>query len=227
MKIGERAEVIDHNSEFYGLTVVITDKKVEPKPHRVTVYKVETEDRSPPETFPFSSTILNARQMRPVKERRATDDPGANRDYLLITTIEMNHESPDDCRANVQIERFYNTTKDVIAEHIVKKSVYTLSDNNGILKYKNDPVKYEVVEINSPPECINMSVMCLYEVEKTDLVIQAMAAKERLKERFDELAEFAKSKDKHTGGEGEASTHHERPMYYDVYDNPESIDIKA
>ena len=74
MRIGDRAIVIDKASEFYGLTVVIQDKRVEPKPRPHTIYKVETADGMPPESYPFASVALGAEQLR-LASRRADQPP--------------------------------------------------------------------------------------------------------------------------------------------------------
>jgi len=185
VRIGERVRVIDRNSEFFGLVVIITDKRVEPKPHPYTVYKVVTEDGLPPKNFPFSSISLSAEQVRPVRERRMTDDPKLSRDYLLITTLELE----DDQDVLFKVERFSNTTKDEIADYIVKRNIYRLSDSGGTLLHDSNPVKYEVIEVDKQTDCINATVMCLYELEKTELEMLERAAYEILKAKRDRLAE--------------------------------------
>ena len=228
LKIGERVRVIDKSSEFFGLIVIIKDKRVEPKPSPYTVYKVVTEDGLPPKNFPFPSTTLVAEQVRLVRELRQTDKPKPNKDYLLITTVERGKECSNHGRHNyVQVEKFFNTTRDEIAEHIVKQNIYYLTDNNGTLKYRNNLVNYEVVELSKQPDSINKTVMCLYEVEKTELEKRARAANEQLKATLDKLAEFARSKEKGDHNKAECGTFSKCPVCGRNVDPQESIDIEA
>ena len=66
LKVGSRAEVIDNNSEFYGLVVIIMDITTEPKPRPFTVYKVKTEDGNPPKNYPFSKASFRAEQLKSI-----------------------------------------------------------------------------------------------------------------------------------------------------------------
>jgi len=192
LRIGERVRVIDRKSEFFGLVVVINDKRVEPKPRPHTVYKVVTMDGLPPKNFPFSSISLTAKQVHPVRERRLTDNPEQSKDYLLIATLEIKGEESE----LILVEKLSNTTKDEIADYVVKKNVYWLSDENGTLLHNSNPVIYDVIEFDKQPECINATVMCLFELEKTELEKQALAAREKLKAKRESLAEYARLKEK-------------------------------
>ena len=227
MRIGERVRVIDRNSEFFGLVVVINDKRVDPKPRPHTVYKVVTMDGLPPKNFPFKSISLTAEQIRPVRERRITDNPEQRKDYLLIITHEIEGQESE----LIQVEKLSNTTKDEIADYIVKKNLYWLSDENGTLLHDSNPVKYDVIEIDKQPECINATVMCLFELEKTELEKQALAAHEKLKAKRESLAEYARLKDKQKK-EAKEETGGKKPAdLFQVFGKPESskddIDIKT
>jgi hypothetical protein len=236
MRIGTRVKVVDKDSEFYGLTVVITDIRVEPKPQPFTIYKVVTEDGLPPERFPFSSTTLTDGQFRPIKEITPTEIPKPTKDYLLIITTKLENEgSNGGYHDHVEVETFVNTTKDEIAERIVKRNIYCLTDHNGTLMFHNNPVKYEVVELDTQPDCINASVIRIFEAEKDELEKQARVANERLKVRLDKLAEFARSKGKGNHIRGERNSISNCPVCgkavmhesIDSIDSTDSIDLKA
>jgi hypothetical protein len=93
--------------------------------------------------------------------------------------------------------------------------------------YHNNPVTYEVLELEKQPECIDASVMCLFELEKTEMEKQARAANERLKVRLDKLAEFARSKVKSSYNIDECGTARNCPVCGKTADLQESIDIEA
>jgi hypothetical protein len=228
LEIGDRVRVIDKSSEFYGLAVVIKDKRVEPKPSRSIVYKVVTEDGLPPDSFPFPSTTLTAEQLRPIREQKPAECLIAKKDYLLITTVETGEDASVSTRRNrVHVEQFADATIDEIAERIVKQNIHHLTDSRGTLMFHRSPVKYEVVELLRQPDCINATVMCLYEVEKIELEKEARAANERLKARLDKLAEFARSKVKSHHSKDECETTFSCPVCGKKVASKESIDVEA
>jgi len=168
LKIGSRAIVIDKESEFYGLTVVITDVRVEPNPKPHSVFKVKTEDGLPPESFPFSSIALRAEQLSAIPVRRTrTSDNTELKDFLLFTMVKADCKDwEEESYEYVQVEKLLSTTKDKIAEYIVKQDISHLTKYNGRLEYFDNPVKYEVLELDRQAECLNDLVMRLFEVEK-------------------------------------------------------------
>jgi len=165
LKIGERAKVIDKDSKFFGLTVVITDKRVEPKPRPYTIYKVVTENGLPPKNFPFKSAEFNAKQLR------STHGVGElethrRKDYILFTMVKTDTVDADKEQYEyVHVEKLLNKSKNEIAAYVARQDIRHLSENDGELLFFDSPVKYEVLELDRQLDSLNETVTRMYRAE--------------------------------------------------------------
>jgi len=165
LKIGDRATVIDKDSPFFGLTVVITDKRVEPKPRPHAVYKVITENGLPPKNFPFKSAELTAKQLYAGHYIRKIEHQ-KRKDFILFTMVKADSiDRENDDYECVQVEKLFNKSKTEIIEYIVKQDLRHLSEIDGALVLYGNPVRYEILELDSQPDCLNEFVMRQYRSE--------------------------------------------------------------